>query len=111
MNYTNTDINKKFYAFAKAQLVGPSFDIQYLDQKIDNLHYIFQESRIPDCIGVVPVVNTQKTYPSIADLDVLYGNYCLQVERNVEGFVVWAEGSIAKYVRMKGGKLQPHKSR
>lgn len=109
IGYGETDINKRFYIFAKAN-VDENFDIRNLNYQRELFIYPFESQVIPESIGVVPVVKELKTNLSISLLNDLYEQYKEEKDRNVEGFVIYSNGGVQKYVRMKNGKLSNHKS-
>lgn len=112
--------NSRFLMFAKGR-VEMITSMQPLKREIDFkltnivynqglLKYAFNEQCIPSFIELVPLVATSSEYLTIEKLDELYDEYCAKVDRKVEGFVINYNGSITKYVRLKGKKLQPHHS-
>lgn len=108
ISYDNLD--KRFYMFAKGN-VDDNFELNRVNYTHEFFMYSFIEQEIPNFIGVVPIVKILDETPSIEDLDILYDEYCLAEQREVEGFVVQYDNyTIKKYVRMKNGKLEPHKS-
>lgn len=105
--YPDDGFNKRFYMFAKANIDEElSLYNIYYDHEL--FVYPFEGQQIPDCIGVVPVVDRLDHVPTKEELDEIYDRYMKSVERNVEGFVINYENTIKKYVRMKSGKLQEH---
>lgn len=103
-------LKERFYMFAKGN-VDDNFELNRVNYTHEFFMYSFIEQEIPDFIGVVPIVKIVDEAPSIIDLDILYDEYCLAEERDVEGFVVQYDNhTVKKYVRMKNGKLEPHKS-
>ena len=111
ISYTNSDINKKFYVFAKARLVGEElkdYELQNIVYSQDLVPFAFIERNIPECIGLVPVVELAMTVPTKEYLDELYIRYCEGKDRKVEGFIVNNNESITKYVRFKNGKESEH---
>jgi len=107
IGYGDTEINKRFYMFAKAN-INEDFDAY----KINYVHEYFKYSfggELPNCIGVVPVVTTgAKQELSVRALNVLYDEYQKEKERKIEGFVIYNNGAIKKYVRFKNGKPTNH---
>ena len=73
--------------------------------------YPFIEQVIPGFMDIVPRLDMciDVDNVSIESLDKLYEQYCIIMKRDVEGFVINNNNSITKYVRMKNGKLEPHK--
>ena len=107
IGYGETDIDKRFYMFAKAN-INDDLDIYNLNYVHDYFQYSFG-GELPSCIGVVPTVTTDsKQGVSVKALDELYEKYNSEKERNVEGFVIFANGGIKKYVRFKNGKPSSH---
>lgn len=102
------DLGKRVYMFAKANL-NEDFTIKnlYYDPRL--FKYPFVDQNTPNFIDSVPLVKELDIYPSVEYLDELYKEYEHTVCRNVEGFVVNNNNTIQKYVRMKNGKLTPHK--
>jgi hypothetical protein len=107
LKYNNLD--KRVYMFAKAN-INSDFEIRNLYYNLDLLKYPFVNQNIPVYIGIVPKVNELTQCPTIDFLNDMYGWYILYVNRNVEGFVINYNNSITKYVRMKNGKLEEHKT-
>lgn len=106
-------LDKKAYIFAKANielLEDNTYNVKNINYRHDLFIYPFGEKAIPDYLDVVPVVKVLENYPDVKLLDEIYWEYCSQVNRNVEGFVIQHNNNIKKYVRMKNGTLQPHKS-
>lgn len=112
--------NHKYYMFAKANLAGSNHKDKPRDLSdvtgIKNLYYddelfkyVFDNQEIPDFIGEVPTIMHYLNDPTIEELDRLYDKYCLEQGRDVEGFVVRKNDQIRKYVRNKGGKVEPHR--
>ena len=111
ISYANTDIDKKFYAFAKARLIGNTlqeYELQNIVYSQDLIPYAFNERNIPKCIGLVPMVEMVKNTPTKEYLDELYKSYGEKVGRNLEGFIVNNSESIKKYVRMKNNIIEEH---
>lgn len=107
ISYDNLD--KRFYMFAKGN-VDDNFELNRVNYTHEFFKYSFIEQEIPNFIGIVPIVKIVDEAPSIIDLDILYDEYCLAEGRDIEGFVVQYDNyTIKKYVRMKNGKLEPHK--
>lgn len=107
----NLEGKKKFYMFAKANIDDDLSMVYNLFYEPDLFEYVFDGTGIPEFIGVVPIIHTQPTFPTIEELDVIYADYLEHVQRPVEGFIVQSNGIIRKYVRNKAGKLGPHKER
>lgn len=103
----NGVLDKRFYMFAKAN-IDWEFNLYNIHYHQCLFIYPFGDLCIPNCIGVVPIVEILNTLPSKNDLDALYEEYTNKVNRNVEGFVVNHDNNIKKYVRMKNGKLADH---
>lgn len=107
LKYSVDEFDKRFYMFAKAN-IDSEFNLYNIYYNHELFIYPFENSEIPNCIGVVPVAYQLPYVPSKDNLDILYAKYCAKVNRNVEGFVVNYHNQIEKYVRMKNGKLQEH---
>jgi hypothetical protein len=105
--YPNLD--KRVYMFAKAN-IDEDLEIMNLYYDLELLKYPFIDAVIPEFIGIVPVVKKYDMYPSVETLNGLYEQYRAEQGRDIEGFVVNNNNSIAKYVRMKNGKIEPHHS-
>ena len=102
-------LDKRFYMFAKAN-VSEEFEANRINYNHELFIYPFDDMKIPNCIGVVPIVDEGAVIPTIAELDILYNNRIKLTHRSVEGLVVNFGNGIKKYVRMKNGKLEEHKS-
>lgn len=100
--------HNKVYIFAKARITN-DYNIENLVWDIDLLKYAFKEKVIPEYMYIVPLVSNGTAYPSIEQLDEMYLQYTNVIKRNVEGFVIYHDGQVKKYVRMKNGKLEEHK--
>lgn len=107
LKYSVDEFDKRFYMFAKAN-IDSEFNLYNIYYTHDLFIYPFENSEIPKCIGVVPIVRKLEFVPTKAQLDELYSRYCEKVGRDVEGFVVNYHDDIEKYVRMKNGMLQEH---
>ena len=102
-------LKERFQMFAKGN-VDDNFELNRVNYTHEFFKYSFIEQEIPDFIGIVPIVKIVDEAPSIINLDILYDEYCLTEQREVEGFIVQYDNhTIKKYVRMKNGKLEPHK--
>lgn len=98
--------------FAKANVSGDALDtvtLKNIYYQQDLFKWSFVEQEVPSFISVVPLVGVGCEYPSVPYLDMLYGTYCEEMGRDVEGFIILANGSITKYVRKKNGTTTPHK--
>lgn len=106
------DIESRFAMFAKANIKGIYNDeltISNLMWNRDLFIYPFVNQEIPDYISLPKLVG-EVISADIETLDSMYNDYVLQVDRNVEGFVIMSPtGTITKYVRYKNGKLTSHK--
>lgn len=108
LKYNKEDgFNKRFYMFAKAN-IDSEFNLYNIYYDHDLFLYPFEDEEFPECIDVVPVVDTLSCVPGIQQLNDLYQEYSNEVQRPVEGFVVNYNNNIQKYVRIKNGKLSPH---
>ena len=90
--------------FAKAN-IDDEFNLYNLIYEHELFMYPFESLQIPSCIGVVPVVTILSILPNKEHLDSIYEKYSNKVGRKVEGLVIDFRNNIAKYVRMKNGKL------
>ena len=111
ISYANSDINKKFYGFAKARLIGDTlqeYELQNIVYSQELIPYAFTDRNVPDCIGFVPIVSVEIDNPTKEYLDALYEDYCKNKDRKVEGFIVNNNENILKYVRFKDGKPSEH---
>lgn len=103
-------LDQRFYMFAKGN-VDDNFDLNRINYTQEFFKYSFIEQDLPDFIGKAPIVKVCNEAPTIIELDALYQEYCLAEQREVEGFVVAYDNyTIKKYVRMKNGKIEPHKA-
>lgn len=107
LKYDNTEFDKKFYMFAKAN-IDDNMQLYNIIYDHDYFIYSFVDQAIPSFIGCVPIVQEAMIVPTKEYLDQIYDTYCIKTNRNVEGFVISYNGAITKYVRMKRGKLQEH---
>lgn len=103
-------INKRFYAFAKANISfdGNNFSITNLKYNYELFKYSFVEQNKPYFIGYVPIVDIVRYVPQKSDLDDIYNEYTENIGDKVEGFIVVNNDDIRKYVRFKNGKLTDH---
>lgn len=108
IKYTDTDINERFYMFAKANIKNNEFELSNLYYDHGLFHYPFHSLKIPHYIKTVPIVAKLGNFPSIAELDDIYTDYCTQVGRSVEGFVASTGVKVLKYVRNKAGVISEH---
>ena len=100
IKYTIDEFDKRYYMFAKANI--------YDDMKLTNILYdhdlfiySFISQKIPNCIGIVPIVKRINCTPNKDYLDAIYERYTEKVNRKVEGFVIDYKNMITKYVRYK----------
>jgi hypothetical protein len=100
--------NSRISMFAKAN-IDDELNVYNIYYYMHLLQYPFVDGVIPYYIGLVPLAYHLESYPTVEELDRLYEEYCNNVCCDVEGFVVHQNGVIRKYVRMKNGKLTPHK--
>lgn len=107
LKYSIDEFDKRFYMFAKAN-IEDNFNLYNIIYDDELFIYPFIEQKIPNFIGIVPVVKELNILPSKEQLDGIYSKYTQKVGRNVEGFVVNYRNQISKYVRMKNGKLKEH---
>lgn len=107
LKYPGDKFDKRFYMFTEAN-IDEDFKLSNLIYDHEFFIYPFENCEIPSCIGVVPVAYEFEYIPDKYELDDLYANYCIEVGRDVEGFVVNYKNRIEKYVRMKNGKLAEH---
>lgn len=110
-----TRLEEKFYMFAKANITE-DFELKNIYYKRDLFQYCFKEQVVPTFIGVVPIVAVCNDKPSIQHLNDMYEMHVESLMAlyddfvKVEGFVIENNNTIEKYVRMKNGVLEPHKS-
>lgn len=107
LKYTIDEFDKRWYMFAKAN-IDDDFNLYNLIYDHELFIYSFQSQELPKCIGVVPKITELNFLPNKEHLDSIYKKYCNKVNRKVEGFVINYKNIIAKYVRMKNGKLSEH---
>ncbi len=103
------EYSNRVYMFAKANITE-DLSIKNLYYNPNLFIYPFVDQEVPEFISFVPIVKQLTAYPNVVELDELYDKYTQEVQRNVEGFVINNNNTIKKYVRMKNGKLKPHKS-
>jgi len=99
---------QKIYMFAKTNITDINDQLSNIYYNHELFKYSFVDQKIPDFIGVVPIVYEDVCPITVPMLNELYDTYTDKVGRNVEGFVINNNNHISKYVRMKNGKLQPH---
>lgn len=104
IKYPVDEFYKRYYMFAKAN-IDDEFNLYNLIYEHELFMYPFESLQIPSCIGVVPVVTILSILPNKEYLDSIYEKYSNKVGRKVEGLVIDFRNNIAKYVRMKNGKL------
>ena len=111
MGQIGYDLNewKRFYVFAKANVNEDEemYNIYYNDELFK---YPFKSQEIPEYIDVVPLVANLDSFPSVDMLNELYDYYTDTTGRKVEGFCVNDGSIVRKYVRLKRGQMQEHKS-
>lgn len=107
LKYSVDEFDKRFYMFAKAN-ISEGFELYNIIYNHELFIYPFISQKIPNFIGIVPVVTEIQNIPNKEQLDNIYEKYCNKVNRDVEGFVVNYDDNITKYVRMKNGKLAEH---
>lgn len=99
----------RFNQFAKANITEDySLKNLYYDQEL--FKWSYRARCIPEYIGVVPTVEILDHIPTVDELDELYADYIPSVSSDVEGFIIFANGGITKYIRMKNGELEDHRS-
>lgn len=107
LKYSVDEFDKRFYMFAKARITD-DFNLTNIMYNHSLFIYPFNSQKMPNFIGIVPVVGNIPYLPDKQSMDVMYLRYCDKVKRPVEGFVINYNDNIVKYVRMKNGKLQEH---
>jgi len=107
IKYPVDEFDKRYYMFAKAN-VYDDLTLTNIIYEHELFIYPFVSQKIPNFIGIVPVVKEINVIPNKEYLDSIYSKYIEKVNRNVEGFVINYENIISKYVRMKNGKMQEH---
>jgi len=103
------DLDKRMYMFAKAN-IDEDLNITNINYTREFFIYPFIDQLVPEFIGYVPHASDFIHYPTIGQLDTLYESYTERVGRHVEGFIVNDGYSIRKYVRMKNGSLEAHRT-
>lgn len=106
INYWET-LTKKFYIFAKFN-INSNFEARNIIYNRDLFIYPFKWQKIPDCMWIVPLVEYSYTV-TIADLNQLYQQYSIGLNRPCEWFIINNNNQIQKYVRLKNWKLEEHK--
>lgn len=99
--------NEKLLMFAKAN-VDDEFNVTNLNYDHNLFKYSFINEERPTFIGIVPMVSVLNKMPTKEELDKLYADYSILVNRKVEGLIVNFNNNILKYVRFKNGKEQEH---
>ncbi len=108
IGYGDSDIDKKFYMFAKANMTK-DYHLENIKYDHDLFKFPFDDEVIPEFIAKVPIVIIMDHRPTIAQLDTLYEEYSSCGTRKVEGFVIAiSDHEILKYVRYKNKKQTPH---
>jgi len=111
INYQNR-LSKKLYIFAKANITFNAesgfYEVWKINYNPELFIYPFQSQQIPDCMGIVPIINEEITNINKEELDKIYDTYCKHQDGKVEGFIVNNNDSIHKYVRLKDGKFEEH---
>lgn len=104
------DLSKRFLVYAKAN-INHKFALYNIFYNHDLLKYSFVEQEVPSYINLVPVVaKIPIGLLNLELLDGLFEDYEKEEGRMVEGFVVaTSDTQISKYVRRKGGQLNPHR--
>lgn len=97
----------RFQMFAKGNVYA-LHQLSKLNYQTEFFKWSFVSQELPKFISCVPVAYSLDEIPSPKELDTLYENYCEEVGRDVEGFVMNTGGEIKKYVRMKKGKKSRH---
>lgn len=108
IKYQDTELDNKFYMFAKANILPDLLTVEKLNYDHSLFIYPFVEQEIPEYIKTVPIVRETTSSPTVEELDLLYEEYSLKVNRRVEGFVINNQNNISKYVRYKRGIARPH---
>ncbi len=103
------DFPNKFFMFAKAN-IDENLELRNIIYNHELFIYPFINQEIPEFISVVPEVCVFPCLPQIEDLNSEYERYRANVGRDVEGFVINNHNMITKYVRMKNGKLEEHRT-
>ena len=99
--------NEKLLMFAKAN-VDDEFNVTNLNYDHNLFKYSFTTEERPTFIGIVPTAAVLNKMPTKEELDKLYANYSILVNRKVEGLIINFNNNILKYVRFKNGKEQEH---
>ena len=104
INYEDTEIEDKYYMFAKAN-IDDDYHLYNISYDENLFIYPFINKEIPSFIKKVPIVVKTTDMPTKEYLDNLYDVYIMSVNRLVEGFVISYYDIVRKYIRMKKGKL------
>lgn len=118
MGHIKYENMKQFNLFAKAEIESQynfydgitSFNIEKLNFDIEKLKYAFIDEKIPEFLGMVPIVENNLNLINKETIDKLYDEYSKKQNRLIEGFIIYDnyEKNIVKYVRCKNGKLLEH---
>lgn len=105
----NNRFNSRFLLFAKARInkIDNKFTLSNIVYDLDLIHWAIGEE-LPSYVGLVPFVCNLEYYPSLQELDDIYKNYSDNFKKQIEGFIIYQNGNITKYVRLKDGNFQPH---
>ena len=106
------EFHHQFLMFAKANIrIDSGILFETYNMRYEHTHFVypFVEQTMPDFIKVVPIINVTDVVTKSL-LDEVYKIYTKEVGRDVEGFVIRQGNDIQKYVRMKSGKLESHRS-
>lgn len=109
------EMKHNFYMFSKANIASFEEEVTNLYYKRELLAYPFVDQVIPECIRLVPQLKIDFEYQgnprelTIEEMDIIYDRYLEEVGRPVEGFIMNVNNNIKKYVRNKGGKIEPHR--
>lgn len=106
ISYWETDINKRFYIFAKAN-INEKLEISNLNYNIELFVFPFESQNIPNCMWIVPELSYSWNI-DLSSLDILYNDYRKKVNRKVEWFIINDNNIIKKYVRLKNWILTKH---
>lgn len=101
--------NEKVLMFAKFNMKD-GIEAPRIDYNHENFEYPFLNCEIPDYIGRVPIIDYCEYYPTLECLNELYGWWITKVITEVEGFVVYHNGVVTKYVRCKNGRIENHRA-
>lgn len=108
IKYPNINDNPRFLQFAKAN-INMKLELFNIVYNREWFKYSFEDQHIPSFLGMVNLVKTVQSKPSVKELDELYDDYAWRIGRPVEGFIIADDKTCTKYVRFKDGTLSEHR--